>query len=314
MQHKKSEQLIIVHNSNSTRANQADEKIFTPLEKAGIPFDIYETISADTEENIAHMQAYIPAGARVIDGAGDGTGMQLMNAAVRGNKNWTLGYMPLGNFNDHANVHVDRGQTILDLADESAPYIERRPLTIEVDGEYWRHAPAYMTIGWTAIAASQFGDTESRQSMKNAPGVMKLGKSLLQLAGNYYQNRKTFLPAFEVNGVRQTDKTDILVANNPRVGHIVRFSDTFYDKTYFGLNTDIDVSGVLKNIPFGLKAISGHTPHERAESMHLVFDEVAHLPVQTEGEFQWLDAKEIFVYKRPEDVVRVLHPKGLQRR
>jgi hypothetical protein len=150
--------------------------------------------------------------------------------------------------------------------------------------------------------------------MKNTPGVMKLGKSLLQLAGNYYQNRKTFLPAFEMNGVRRTDKTDILVANNPRVGNIVRFPDTFYDKTYFGLNADIDVSGVLKNIPFGLKAISGYTPHERAESMRLVFDEVAHLPVQTEGEFQWLDAKEIFVYKHPEDVVRVLHPKGLQRR
>jgi diacylglycerol kinase family enzyme len=309
MQHKKSEQLIIVHNSNSTRANRADEKVFVPLEKAGIPFEIYETTSADTEENIAHMQTYIPAGARVIDAAGDGTGMQLMNAALRSDKNWTLGYMPLGNFNDHASSHINRDQTILDLADEAAPYVERRPLTIEVNGEYWRHAPAYMTIGWTAIAASQFGDTESRQSMKNAPGVMKLGKSLLQLTGNYFQNGDTFLPDFEVNGVRRTEKTDILVANNPRVGSIVRFSDTFYDKSYFGLNVDIDVSGILKNIPFGLKSISGHTPHERAEQMRLIFDEVAHIPVQTEGEFQWLDAKEIFVYKHSGDVVRVLHPK-----
>lgn len=309
MQNKKSENLIIVHNSNSTRANKIDEKVFAPLKKAGISYEIYETEYPDTEDNISHMQEHIPAAATVIDAAGDGTGMQLANASLRGDKNWTLGFMPLGNFNDHTGAHADHNQTVLDLIDPSTPTVDRHPLTIDVDGEYWRHAPAYMTIGWTAIAAAQFGDAKSREAMKNAPTIAKRGRSLIQLAGNYFQNRKTLLPAFEANDMRRTHSTDILVANNPRVGGIVRFNDTFYDKPYFGLNAAIDVSTIPKNIPFGLKAISGHTPHDRVEEMRLVFDEVAHVPVQTEGEFQWLDAKEIFVYKNPKDVIQVLHSK-----
>lgn len=312
MQNKKSEQLIIIQNPNSTRADKIDQKVFVPLDAQGIPYEIYHTESADTEQNIADMQEQIPRDATVIIAAGDGTAMQAVNASLRGQKDWTLGFVPLGNFNDNAHSHARRHDSVLDLL--GAPEIATNPLAIEVDGEYWRHAPAYMTIGWTALAASQFGDSESRKAMKDAPAALKLVKSLGQLAGNYFHNRRTLLPPFEANGAYQASTTDVLAINSPYVGGIVRSQDSYFDKSYFGSRTDINVGRILPNIPFGLRAIAGHTPSDRVDSLHLTFEEVSHVPVQTEGEFEWLDAKDIFVYKNPADVVRVLHPKGHSRR
>ncbi|HEX7484291.1 MAG TPA: diacylglycerol kinase family protein [Candidatus Saccharimonadales bacterium] len=312
MQNKNAENLIIVQNPNSTRADKIDEKVFAPLERHGIPYEVYHTESADTEQNIADMQEQIPADATVMIAAGDGTAMQAVNASLRSDKNWTLGFVPLGNFNDNAHSHAKRHHSVVDLL--NAPEVNTHPLTIDVDGEYWRHAPAYMTIGWTALAASQFGDAESRKAMKDTPAALKLAKSLGQLAGNYIQNRRILLPSFTANGIYQDEATDILAINSPYVGGIVRSQDNYFDKSYFGSRADINVGRILPNVPFGLKAITGHAPSDRVEEMHLVFDEVAHLPVQTEGEFQWLDAKEIFVYKNPTDIIRVLHPKGIARR
>jgi hypothetical protein len=312
MQNKNAENLIIVQNPNSTRADKIDEKVFRPLDQQGIPYEVYHTESADTEQNIADMQEQIPAGATVMVAAGDGTAMQAVNASLRSEKNWKLGFVPLGNFNDNAHSHAKHHHSVIDLL--NAPEVTINPLRIEVDGEYWRHAPAYMTIGWTALAASQFGDIESRKAMKDTPTALKLAKSLGQLAGNYVKNGRVLLPPFMANDSYHDDSTDILAINSPYVGGIVRSQDNYFDKSYFGSRADINVGRILPNIPFGLKALAGRTPSDRVQEMHLVFDEVAHLPVQTEGEFQWLDAKEIFVYKHPDDIVRVLHPKGLQRR
>lgn len=309
MQNKNLERLTIVHNSNSTRADKIGEKVFAPLDEQGISYEVYDTKFADTEMNITDMQEEIPDDATLVIAAGDGTFMQAVNASVRGGKNWTLGGMPLGNFNDNARSHAERHHSIIDLLDDSTSTIDVHPLTIEVDGAYWRHAPAYMTIGWTALAASQFGDSESRLAMKNAPAALKLAKSLGQLAGNYLQNRTTRLPAFQMNGTYQDTSTDILAINSPRVGSIVRSQDTFYDEVYFGGRADIDVSRILPNIPFGLQAVMGYTPSDRVDEMRIVFEEAAKIPVQTEGEFQWLDAKEIFVCKNPNDAVKVLHSK-----
>jgi hypothetical protein len=307
MQNKHTERLIIVQNPNSTRANKIDEKVFGPLEARGIPYEVYHTQYADTDDNIEAMQQDIPAGATVVTAAGDGTAMQLVNASLRASKDWTLGFVPLGNFNDHANTHASRRHSVVGIIE--APTVEMRPLTIEVDGEYWRHAPSYMTIGWSALAASQFGDNESRQAMKDTPTALKLAKSLGQLAGNYFQNRSTTLPSFEANGMYREDMTDIMVVNGPRVAGVIRSQDTYYDKPYFGAKTDVDVSRILPNIPFGFQAIAGYTPLDRVEGMRLAFSEAAKIPVQTEGEFEWLTAKDIFVYKRPNDVINVLHPK-----
>ncbi|HET8884137.1 MAG TPA: diacylglycerol kinase family protein [Candidatus Saccharimonadales bacterium] len=310
MQNKKHEHLFIVYNPNSTGAATVEEQVFDPLDEQGIRYEVYDTKSPDTEENIADMQQ-IPSDADVIVAAGDGTAMQITNAAQRGKKDWTIGFTPHGNFSDQAYTHASHQHDVLDLL--NAPTVDVAPMTIEVDGEYWRHAPSYMTIGWSAIAASQFGDHESRDVMKNTPKALKLARSLAQLAENYYKNRKTFLPPFAVNGDNQDNMTDIMAVNGPRVAGIIRSQDTYYDKPYFGAKADIDVSHILPNIPFGLKALSGHTPLERVESMNIAFEEAARIPVQTEGEFQWLDAQNIYVYKNPNDRLQIRHPKRTAR-
>lgn len=313
MRNKNTEKLIIVQNPTSTRAEDIDKKVFAPLHQHDISYEVYHTQYRDTEDNIAAMREVIPDNSTVINAAGDGTAMQLVNAALRDRKDITFGFVPLGNFNDIARTHADRNQTVLDILD--APTTPLRPLTIERDGEYWRHAPAYMTMGWTALAASEFGSVDSREAMQDAPRSLKLAKSLAQLAGNYFTHRDTKLPAFQINnGHCFEDSTDILAVNNPRVGNIVRSNEFYPSQNYFGMRADIDVSKIFPNIPFGLRAISGYTPLERAEQMSINFlDQAAEVPVQTEGEFEWVRAREIFVYKNPNDILQVLHPKGIPR-
>lgn len=314
MQNKNTERLIIVQNPNSTLADEIDQRVFAPLDRNDIPYEIYHTESADTEENIAAMRQSLPEKSTVVGAAGDGTAMQLINTVMRDRKDITLGFVPLGNFNDIARTHAGHSQTILDII--NAPTMAHRPLKIELDGEYWRHAPAYLTLGWTALAASEFGGAQSREAMQETPRPLKLVKSLGQLAGNYFENRHTKLPPFRIND--DTDRyeysTDVLAINSPRVGSIVRSPEEHYLGAHFGMRADIDVSRILPNIPFGLRAIAGQTPLDRAKHMRVVFDQVSAIPAQTEGEFQWIEAKEIFVYKNPHDVLRILHPKRLAHR
>lgn len=300
--------LIVIHNPESTRADKIERQVFAPQEDYNVPYEVYHTLPLSTEGNIAAMQDALPDHATVISAGGDGTAMQLVNASMRGRKNLTLGFMPLGNFNDIARTHADRNQTVLDIINARTT-VMTRPLTIEVDGEYWRHAPAYLTLGWTALAASEFGGSDSREAMKGAPASLKLVKSLGQLAHNYYSNRHHVLPPFVANGDVHNSVTDILAINSPRVGNIVRSPDRYYEQ-YFGARANINVASILPNIPFGLKAISGRTPLDRVESLRLVFQEVASLPVQTEGEFAEMTAREIYIYKNQADHVSVLHPKA----
>lgn len=316
MQNKNTDRLIIVQNPNSTLADDIEAEVFAPLDRHDIPYEVYHTESVDTEENIAAMREYLSDKSRstIVGAAGDGTAMQLINAAMRDRKDITLGFVPLGNFNDIARTHAGRGHTALDII--NAPTIAHRPLKIELDGEYWRHAPAYLTLGWTALAASEFGDARSREAMQGAPRPLKLVKSLAQLAGSYFENRHTMLPPFRVNGDASVyeHSTDVLAINSPRVGNIVRSPEEHYLGAHFGMRADIDVSRILPNIPFGLQAIAGQAPLHRASHMRIVFDRVSTVPAQTEGEFQWIEAKEIFVHKNPHDVLRILHPKRLAHR
>jgi hypothetical protein len=309
MHHESLENLIIVQNSQSTHF-EAVKKLFQLLDAYELVYEVYHTPSANTEENIRAMQQDLPDGAMIISAAGDGTAMQLINAVLRGQKDeTTLGFAPLGNFNDIARSHIKRGHTVIDML--IAPVVESHPITIEADGEYWRHAPAYVTLGWTALAANGFSEADSRESLRHGRHSAARANSLRQLSKHYFGNRDLKLPPFRLNGDEEvfTEVTDILAINNPRVGAIVRSNEPYFNSPNFGSRANINVSRILPNISFGLKALLGRAPLEPTEELHISFEDTVSLPIQTEGEFQQIEAKEIHIYKNPHDTVRILHSK-----
>lgn len=252
----------------------------------------------------------LPETATVLSAAGDGVAEQVTGAAIQGGKDWRIGYLPYGNFNDLARAHMGRHQTALDVL--GAPTTLCHPLTVEINDELWRHVPGYMTLGMTARVAAGFGGNESRREMRSASHFSRTVRRLGQAASDYRRFSHSKLPAFRVNGGEmQRDSTDVAVANTPLVaGGVIRPAEPYYDTDYFGARADLNMTNVLEAASFGIRSLAGHSPLERMYVLRLAFEQAATVPAQTDGEYHELTGvHSIFVYKDPRAVVRVLHAK-----
>lgn len=304
------ERLVVIHNPNSSRARRAGREVLEELNTTGIAFTPLETGSPESEDNIADMRDVLREGDTVIVAAGDGTAMQAGNAILRnGFEHTKLGLLPYGNFNDLASVYGLTADSLLATTEMDAlPTLPLHPITIEADGKYCRDALAYVTAGWTARAAREFSEPNAREAVTTTPDVVKLTKSLFQLAINYFAHRKEYLPPFHTSqsGLVRQAVTDMLAINSPIMGSIIR-SDMPYGNiaNTFGYH-ELDVSSLVKNIPWGIKALSGHTPSTPAEKMTLHFEQPSAVPIQSEGEFFNLTANEITLTKDPSRRLTVL--------
>jgi hypothetical protein len=305
-----SEPLIVVVNPTSTGVSKVGERVISPLLEENRLRAIVETRFRRTEDNINDMIDRLPDNATVINAAGDGTAMQLVNASILGSKNLTLGFMDRGNFSDLAHAHKMKRQTILDLA--NAPTVESTPLSIEVNGDYFRHAPAYVTLGLTALVAKDFDQPRSREIMRQAPGMLRKPLRLSRAALSYVHYGRKKIPGFHLNsGNLITGSTDIAIANNPVVAGMIRPAENYYDTPYFGYRADLNMTNPLKAAIFGIPSLFSRARLNTAEQMTIRFEEVTSVPLQTEGEFtQLADVADIFIYKDPTHAYKVLHPKA----
>lgn len=251
----------------------------------------------------------LPETGRVLSAAGDGTAEQLINATLRSEKDLELGLLPFGNFNDMASAHMDKDQTVLHLLD--APTVELHSMTVDVNGEFWRHAPAYITLGLTARIAAGFDNPKSREAMKAASKPERVVRRLGQAVGDYFKFSQESLPAFRVNGGEIIDgSTDVAASNNTVAAGMIRARDSYYDNDYFGARADLNMGNILEAAVFGTLSLTGRSPLERMQAMRLSFEQASSVPIQTGGEFQQLhNVNEIFIYKDPKNVVKILHPK-----
>ena len=81
----------------------------------------------------------------------------------------------------------------------------------------------------------------------------------------------------------------------------------------FGFRTN-NVSSIMPNIPFGLRALAGRAPAHPTDHLTVYFEQPSTVPFQTEGEYDELhDITELFVYKDPAKVLHLLRP-GTRRR
>lgn len=304
------ERLVVIHNPNSSRARRAGREVLGELNKAGVTFTPFETGSPESEDNIADMRNVLREGDTVIVAAGDGTAMQAGNAILRnGFEHTKLGLLPYGNFNDLASVYGLTANTLLTAAKvDTLPTLPLHPVTIEADGKYCRDALAYVTAGWTARAAREFSEPDAREAVTATPDVVKLTKSLFQLTIDYFAHRKEYLPPFHTSqsGLVQQAATDVLAINSPVMGSIIR-SDMPYGNiaNIFGYH-ELDVSSLVKNIPWGVKALLGHTSSTPTEKMTLYFERPSTVPIQSEGEFFNLTTDEITLAKDPSRRLNIL--------
>ena len=299
--------LVIVQNPYSTLHREVQAGVFGRLGTAGIPYDTITTRFSQAKDNIKYLADRLPDDAHIISAAGDGTSTQVVNAGLRAELDGAVySFIGYGNCNDLA-----RGErNPLPLLQASHSIITHQPLSIEVNGEPWRYAPGYMTLGLTALIASGFASTASRERLRHTPPRTKLVRSIGQVATTYLRAHDTYLPPFTTNlsTIEQTNLTDVMMINSQCMGRLIRSSIDYPQTDFFGYR-QADFSSIWKNIPFVCSAIAGHTPAEKITDITLTFREPATILAQTEGEHAALPAvSTIRAYKDPAKAIRVVRP------
>ena len=299
--------LVIVQNPYSTRHREVQAGVFDRLDTAGIPYDTITTRFSQAKDNIKYLADRLPDDAHIISAAGDGTSTQVVNAGLRAELDGAVySFIGYGNCNDLARGKRDP----LPLLQANRHIIIHQPLSIEVNGEPWRYAPGYMTLGLTALVASGFADATSRERMRRTPPHTKLVRSMGQVATTYLRAHNTFLPPFTTNlsAEEQAGLTDVMMINSQCMGRMIRSSTDYPQTDFFGYH-QADFSSVWKNIPFAYSAVTGHTPAERITDITLNFREPATIIAQTEGEHAKLQGvSTIRAYKDPAKAIRVVLP------
>lgn len=299
--------LVIVQNPYSTRHREVQAGVFDRLDTAGIPYDTITTRYSQAADNIDDLAGRLPNDAHIISAAGDGTSTQAVNAGLRAELDGAVySFIGYGNCNDLA--RGERNPLAVLQGDHHT--VTHQPLSVEVNGELWRYAPGYMTLGLTALIASGFASTVSRERMRHTPPRTKLVRSMGQVATTYLRAHDTYLPPFTTNlsTIEQTGLTDVMMINSQCMGRMIRSSIDYPQADFFGYH-QADFSSVWKNIPFAYSAVTGHTPAEKVTDITLNFRKPATILAQTEGEHAKLQGvSTIRAYKDPAKAIRVVLP------
>lgn len=299
--------LVIVQNPYSTRHREVQAGVFDRLDAAGITYDTITTRFSQAKDNIKDLADRLPDDAHIISAAGDGTSTQVVNAGLRAEfDDAVYSFIGYGNCNDLA--RGERNPLAVLQGDHHT--VTHQPLSVEVNGKLWRYAPGYMTLGLTALIASGFASTASRERMRHTPPHTKLVRSMGQVATTYLRAHDTYLPPFTTNlsTIEQTNLTDVMMINSQCMGRVIRSSIDYPQTDFFGYY-QADFSSGWKNIPFACSAIAGHTPAEKITNITLNFREPATILAQTEGEHAELQGvSTIRAYKDPAKAIQVALP------
>lgn len=278
-----SRRLVISHNPHSSRASEVQKQVFDRLDAAGYAYETIEVQQAHLNDNVAHLGPQIQPGDIVLSAAGDGSAHATAHAVMAANQPGVeLGFLAYGNFNDLPNTFNSK-RTLRDpvaFLEQASPQ-DVWPLDVVVDSRRLRSALLYVTVGWTAGAASRFDDPGVRRKITH--GGAGIIKSLWR-TGLYYlrTRRRSGLPPLRYSG-KTYKKTDLLFANGPAVARLFKTGKSYYAQPVF-LFRMLNVRWLLPNIPFLVAGLLGHMRGEVVPSVLVEFEQPCRGKLQCDGE------------------------------
>jgi len=289
--------LIIVYNLRSTNFKRVRAEVLERLgELKDFVVEKYEVAKTNVDDNAKKLSKILKNGDYVLAAGGDATATIAVNGIMLSDKKVTLGVLPYGNFNDLARtLGTFCFDDIVKGLNKSSAFW---PLEIIVDGEFFRYASCYVTIGMTAEAVELFDDEKIRKKMQK--GHKSSWRSYLQLASWYFKNRKKkeFIPAFRLNdGEMLTGISDYAAVNGRSMARVMKGGKDFLDKKVFRSET-----GKLTNLwnltVLMMKSITVRVPGAETQGDVLEFVEPATIELQAEGEYRvFKDVKKIEIRK-----------------
>ena len=289
--------LILVYNPNSSNFKRVKKDILDDRQKIfqNYELDEYTIKKIGFNTNVQNLQKIIKDGDTLLAAGGDATAAITANAILHSKKNARLAVLPYGNFNDLART---LGTMKLNNIDFGSKSINLYPLEIYVDGQFWRYATCYVTIGMTAEAVELFDEPKFRKYMQK--GHKSSWRSYLALAKWYFKNRhqKIFLPEFTINSKKTVrHASDYAALSGKSMCRVMKGGEDFKKPKIFR-------SKALKTISFPrlfclmAKSILFRTPGDETTGDVLEFKTPATVELQAEGEYQtFKDIKKIEVKK-----------------
>lgn len=314
--------IILVYNPSSSKYLKIREEVIQPLRKiGGYQIGKFEIQKAKISVNIERLAGVLMDGDLVILAGGDGTAAVGLNAAMISGADVTLGALGYGNFNDFARMlgEKDVAQLLQDF--ESGSVHTLFPLEVFIDGELWRYAACYFTMGMFAESTEAFEDEQTRAKLKD--GKSGLLFSISTLKNWYFKNRRRdFLPkdiqledtpmnkmktgkSGRINEVLVASKkrvSDVLFVNSETVARMMRGGD--YWKRPVGMLVSYGrLLGLFRLGRFMLRSVLRGLPgFMKEESCKVDFSGPEEFEVQAEGEYARVYAKEVVVRKSTQGV------------
>lgn len=302
------QRLIVVYNPNSSQYVHVRDEVLTQLSRLeGVMVGKFTIKKTPFDDNLKELKKILKSEDFVIAAGGDATAAVAANAILESGKDITFAALPYGNFNDLAHtLGTMRFEDIFEGADSTQKLY---PLDIIVDGEHWRYATCYVTMGMTAEAVELFDEPKIRKKMQK--GHRSSWRSYLQLAKWYFKNRhkKTFIPKFKLNGELHERRTSDYVAVNGRfVSRVMKGGDDYLNPKVFQSEVE-KITSFPRLFMFMAKSIMSRVPGNKTNGDLIEFLEPATVELQAEGEYKIFKNIHKIEIKKSEKYLRVIHKK-----
>ena len=302
------QRLIVVYNPNSSQYVHVRDEVLAKLSRLeGVMVGKFAIKKAPFDDNLKELKKILKSEDFVIAAGGDATAAVVANAILESGKDITFAALPYGNFNDLAHtLGTMRFEDIFEGADSTQKLY---PLDIIVDGEHWRYATCYVTMGMTAEAVELFDEPKIRKKMQK--GHRSSWRSYLQLAKWYFKNRhkKTFIPKFKLNGELYERRISDYVAVNGRFGsRVMKGRDDYLNPKIFQSKVEKTTS-FPRLFMFMAKSIMSRVPGNKTNGDLIEFLEPATVELQAEGEYKIFKNIHKIEIKKSEKYLKVIHKK-----
>ena len=288
--------LVLVINPRSSGYSLVHEKIVRNIQKLNLAENqqiTYEIQPTNPLDNAEKMAGILQDNDIILVAGGDGTAHIATNAIIFSDKQGIkIKYTGFGNFNDYAHSFSKNTSKSCLAALESSKVIAKiKPLKVYINGDFYRLAPLYATIGLTAEMAEIFEHPKVRGALKVSPDRnTRLLLSLLAATRFYFNHRKSNsinIKNIELDddscSVENSKITDLVFMNGPRMARIMKSNYNKKHPENFGFQA-LDSSKIIKNIPFLTRGIFGFIPLKRTNLVSIWLKKPQDIFIQIEGE------------------------------
>lgn len=300
------QRVVVIYNPRSSKYVRVREEVLNPISRmTGVMVGRYEIKPTNVDDNARNIAQILLDGDLVVAAGGDGTAMMGLNGVVLSGKQVRFAVLPYGNFNDLAGMLGCKtiGEIIANLRKTKKMY----PIEALVDGEHFRYAACYFTLGMFAESTRVFDAPRVRTRLKK--GNKGIVYSVKTLAGWWISNRKKeFLPrkGFLLNGKKVSKRaTDVMVVNSSTVAKVMRTKEARAFKNRDVLIVTGNFGNIFKLLWFMLKSMVKRMPGNVSPEMRLEFDGKTGVEIQAEGECKKIECEQIVAKKciKPIEVV-----------